>query len=489
MAFFSELATQIDVLRRALGGDVESDQLPRALDGLDDDQLVAVLDSATVLGRVAEKVRIAASGVAGARSTRDAGHEGLAQKRGHRSPASLIQELTGATRAEAAMHLRLGESLRTAAGIGAMADAVASRDATDELAPWHAVLGRALLAGTISSAQHDAILQGLGTPPIADSPDDQAAVRVAWGLAAEQLVAEAQHRTVEELSRTARTVRDHLDPDGARRRFDERFERRSFRLWTDADGLRRGSIVFDDMGGAWTQTVMDAALRPRRGGPRFVDPEEQARAEELIADPRTNEQLAYDLLVDVLRSGALADAASVFGARQAGVRVIVPQGVLKGEDAVGMLEDDRASIPAWLARQHVCDTGAMECTLDGAGNPLDLGREARIFSPKQKIALAVRDGGCRWRHCDRPASYCEAHHIDPYSEGGRTDIDRGILLCRFHHMQLHHGGWRITRAGRGDFTLHPPPGSGDPVVLVPRLGLRYARGDVDPPPRRFRPAA
>ena len=127
-------------------------------------------------------------------------------------------------------------------------------------------------------------------------------------------------------------------------------------------------------------------------------------------------------------------------------------------------------------------------TLDPHGNPLHLGREARLFSAKQRLALAVRDGGCRWKDCDRPAGYCEAHHIDPYSEGGRTDIDRGILLCRWHHMQLHHGGWRITRTGKDDFLLHPPEG-GEPLALPARLARRYAWGDLQPPPRRFRPAA
>jgi hypothetical protein len=411
----------------------------------------------------------------------------------------LIQEITGATRADASKHLRLGESLRASAGLSAVdsvADAGVSADSTSGPEWWQAVLVRELLAGTISSAQHDVILRGLGTPPDAEEAR-LSEVHAAWALAAEQLVAEAQHRTVEELSRTARTVRDQLDPEGAQRRFDERFERRSFRLWTDADGLRRGSIVFDDMGGAWTQTVIDSALRPRRGGPRFVDPDERARAEDLIADPRSNDQLAYDLLVDVLRAGALADAASVFGARQAGVRVLIPGAALDalatgtGEGAVGMLEEDRSPLPAWLVAQQICDTAMVRCTLDPAGNPLDLGREARLFSSRQRIALAVRDGGCRWNNCDRPASYCEAHHIDPHSEGGRTDIDRGILLCRFHHMQLHHGGWRIEREGLGDFVLRRPldVSAGEPIVLVPRLAVRYAWADVDPPPKRFRPTA
>lgn len=510
MAFFSDLAEHLEVLREVLGTGVEAEQLPPTLDQLSDEGVIAALEAATGLVRAGEMVRIAASGAAAARSTREAGHSGLAQKRGHRNPASLIQEITGATKAEAVKHVRLGESLRTAAGIEPRPDGVSdAATAVDEeppapvapgSPPWHAPLGQALLAGTLGSAQHDAILRGLGEPPVPDevvsaqTEQVHESWREAWTLAAEQLIAEARERTVEELGRAARTVRDRLDPAGAQRRFDERFEGRTFRLWRDADGVRRGSIAFDDLGGAWAQTILDSALRPRRGGPRFVDPVERARAEELAADSRTNDQLAYDLFLDVLRAGALADAKTVFGTRQAGVRIVISASSLSEDDsaesAVALLEDDQATLPASLAAQHACDTATRHITLDGAGNPLDLGREARLFTPKQKIALAIRDGGCRWRGCDRPASYCESHHIDEWSrDGGRTDVDRGILLCPFHHMELHHGGWRITREGRGDFVLHPPPGRGDQVVLRPRLAIRRVLTDVDPPPKRFRPAA
>jgi len=127
-------------------------------------------------------------------------------------------------------------------------------------------------------------------------------------------------------------------------------------------------------------------------------------------------------------------------------------------------------------------------TADACGNPLDVGREARLFTPRQRIALAIRDGGCMWRGCERPPSYCEAHHIDEWNrDRGRTDIDRGILLCRFHHMNLHHSGWRITREGKGDFALHHPDGTA--IVLRRRAALGYAWSDIDPPPKRFRPAA
>jgi hypothetical protein len=382
--------------------------------------------------------------------------------------------------------------------------------------PWHAPLDDALLAGALSAVQHDAIRRGLGEPPVPvlttnDTNEDAGSesidtatraalldaetthTRDAWALAAEQLLGEVSERTVEDLGRTARLMRDRLDPEGAQRRFQERYRARSFRMWTDADGVCRASVSLDDETAAWVRTIIDTALRPRRGGPRFVDSAEHERAEALRADDRSNDQLAYDLVTDVLRAGALADAGTVFGTRQAGVRVVITAADLDaarhGDAGVGATEDSPQTLPAWLVDQRTCEAGIRTITLDGGGNPLFLGRDERLFTTTQRIALAARDGGCRWPSCDRPASYCEAHHIDPWSQGGCTDIDRGVLLCRFHHMNLHHGGWRITRDGTDDFRLHPPPGRGDPVTLRPRLALRYAWGDHAPPPRRFAPAA
>jgi hypothetical protein len=36
-----------------------------------------------------------------------------------------------------------------------------------------------------------------------------------------------------------------------------------------------------------------------------------------------------------------------------------------------------------------------------------------------------------------PATYCEAHHLHPWSTGGHTDLNDGILLCSWHHHRAH----------------------------------------------------
>lgn len=513
----TRLAALCDLAEEITG----SESLPAAVAQVTDAEVVQLAQLATALGQSAERVRVAAAGVIGARSSRTAGHAGLAQSLGHRSAAALLQHVTGGTRGEAARQLRVGESLfDSGSGPAAGVASLEAPGASPSSGPWHAPLRSALMGGRLSTAQHDAIRRGLGEPPVSQFDDGSgpatddglppvaaaqqtaanAAAIEAWSLAAERLVAEAAELPVEELAKQARAIRDLLDPEGAEARYLARYEARSFRLWTDADGQTRGSFVFDDESAAWLRSIIDTALRPRRGGPRFVNPAERAAADALVNDPRSNEQLAHDLLVDVWRAGTLADAATVLGARQAGVRMVH---TVNREDARGRqqvitrLEDDGVVLPAAAAAQQRCNSGVVPVLADTAGNPLDVGREQRLYTPKQRIALAVRDGGCRWTGCDRPASYCEAHHIDEWSaQSGRTDIDRGILLCRFHHMQLHHGRWRITRVGLGPFMLHPPPGAGDaepgvppPIELRPPLPLRYGWEHAKSPPKRFLAAA
>jgi hypothetical protein len=90
-----------------------------------------------------------------------------------------------------------------------------------------------------------------------------------------------------------------------------------------------------------------------------------------------------------------------------------------------------------------CDSTITAVTVDGAGAPLDVGRSERLFGPIIRQGLAVRDGGCAHPGCGRPASWCDAHHITPWSSGGTTSIDNGVLLCRLHHTAIHHGGWQV----------------------------------------------
>lgn len=99
----------------------------------------------------------------------------------------------------------------------------------------------------------------------------------------------------------------------------------------------------------------------------------------------------------------------------------------------------------------LCDAYFQPVVTDRAGNPLNLGRRVRFFTPAQKQALVVRDGGCVFPGCDQPARRCAAHHRVPWDNGGSTDIANGALLCPRHHGLVHCAEpWVIVEYPMGD---------------------------------------
>jgi len=159
------------------------------------------------------------------------------------------------------------------------------------------------------------------------------------------------------------------------------------------------------------------------------------------------------------------------GSRQPSVRVLVTATALQTGDGIGHIEGGGmtgsgltagiSSVSLATVERLACADGTITVGFDADGQALNLGREQRLFSSRQRIALAARDGGCRWTGCDRPPSWTEAHHSQRWkADDGRTDVADGILLCRHHHMLLHNNDWKIHRGGidksSAEFWLIPP---------------------------------
>lgn len=126
---------------------------------------------------------------------------------------------------------------------------------------------------------------------------------------------------------------------------------------------------------------------------------------------------------------------------------------LQGGLAAAVL-DTGDRVAAHTARRLACEAGIVPVVLDGKGQVLDQGRAQRFFTRAQVIALGARDGGCTAEGCRTAAWFCHAHHDDPWSTGGRTDLARGRLLCPSHHRRVHDPAYehRITGDNRVVFT-------------------------------------
>lgn len=80
------------------------------------------------------------------------------------------------------------------------------------------------------------------------------------------------------------------------------------------------------------------------------------------------------------------------------------------------------SISASALRQLACDADLLPAVLNGASEPLDVGRTQRLVTGPIRAALQLRDRGCAFPGCNKPPSACQAHHITPWWMGGVTAL-------------------------------------------------------------------
>lgn len=117
----------------------------------------------------------------------------------------------------------------------------------------------------------------------------------------------------------------------------------------------------------------------------------------------------------------------------------------------------------------------------GRFHPVGEIRQARSANGRQRRALDLRDDGCVFPGCDRPSAWTDAHHVDGWQATHQTAVPRLVLLCSFHHHQIHDHGFHLTADHHGQVIVHRPDGS----VLPSSPPGHQLLPDPDPPPGRF----
>lgn len=107
---------------------------------------------------------------------------------------------------------------------------------------------------------------------------------------------------------------------------------------------------------------------------------------------------------------------------------------------------DQVVTPGHVERV-TCDASIRRVVFGPSSEVIDVGRARRLVTEPMRQAIVARDRHCRFPGCDRPARWCDTHHIVHWSQGGRTAVDSCILLCRRHHSLVHEGWFTVEGAG------------------------------------------
>src|SRR5213080_3098022 len=195
-------------------------------------------------------------------------------------------------------------------------------------------------------------------------------------------------------------------------------EERRLRMSTAQDGCLLLYGVLDPVGGAAVRTALEPLAQPSGAH-----------------DDRNREQRYADALVELASAG-----------KPANLQVTATIETLKGLAGAAAAEMEFSlPISSTSVRRMACDCSVTRVLLSQDSMPVDVGRSRRVISGALGRALKARDGSCKWPRCERSASMCDGHHLVHWIEGGPTDLDNLVLLCRRHHRMVHEGGWQLIK--------------------------------------------
>lgn len=445
-----------------------------ASDGLgahDDATVVRMMDASASLIRFAEALLLEGAAVVQERSQTAVVAERMTTAFGARNVRDLVQRTTRLS------GVRAAEIVRAAGAVGPRYGALSG----EVLPPAYPALREAVAEGVVGADAVAAVAREL----------DRAAVGAEQLAAADvELAASARGDgptggglpTADELRLQAQVWAVWLDPDGAEPRDDLAQRKRGLSLGRPRDGLVpiRGMLLPDVAGTLQRATdsilnprverpalepgvdgpaldpgVDGPALLPRVDGPTFrADGCDSAAGasrdgvdaygdDVTVVDQRTRTQKMHDALATIVTTATRSGALPSLGGAAPTLLVSVRAEDLASNRGVAHIDGSDESVPLAVARQVACSGGIHRVFVGGNGRIERIEVADRVFTPAQRRAITVRDGGCVIPGCDVPAAWCEIHHVTPHARGGATHTANGVLLCWHHHRTIDTNGWVI----------------------------------------------
>ncbi|MCG2623492.1 HNH endonuclease [Arthrobacter sp. I2-34] len=258
------------------------------------------------------------------------------------------------------------------------------------------------------------------------------------------------------LADRARRLRERRHPESATVRRAKAVGGRRVELHPDQDGMAwlKAYLPVEDAVAAFNRIRSTAAS--------LQGPDE----------PRTLTQLCADVAADLLLTGT-TDGPRMGrpGPRIAAhVNLTVPMLTLIGQGGEPAELEGYGPVAPDVARRLCADAPSFTRFLTDPVRPEVLAMDRTRYRPTraQRRFLRQRDRTCRAAGCNRAAIHCEADHTCPWSQGGRTDVDRMCCFCKLHHA-LKTAGYCSAE--------QPSPGT---IVWTTAGGQRYSGGPEPP---------
>ena len=315
---------------------------------------------------------------------------GLARKQGYPSTTEWLMALSG-------------EPASICRSKVAVAEALAQMPATRE----------AFAAGELSESRVRVLAQAQTLAPEQFAQDEK------------QLVAAVVDASSQQVPQVLATWKRQTDPQAAEIEVERLRELRGLHVSKHWTGMVHLNGDLDPAGGL----VVLEALRSL-AEPANLDP----------SDRRTPAQARADALVEVCQRFLQGGDGKRHPAQ---VLVTIPWNTLHA--GRGIVDTEAGPIGAATARQLVCDATISRVLLDPQSVPIEMGRATRVMPNRLRRLLELRDQGCTHPGCDRPATWCDAHHILHWADGGPTDLSNLRLLCAHHHTLAHQDDWHPKR--------------------------------------------
>ena len=308
----------------------------------------------------------------------------------------------------------------------------------------------AMSAGKISTAQAVEVARGATAEPHSE----------------ERLLNVAKSSTVrtlrDEASRVIAAATDEVE------RHKRIHKNRCLKTWTDQDGAFNLKARMTVANGA----LVMAALKPLQ--------DEIFKTARKTGNHETPEAYAADALMALCEKASNASSKPAHGvsatkARRSNavINIRVDIDALKrGHTEHGEICEIAGvgPIPVATATEYLGEAFLKLLVIDGT-DVRTIAHMGRAIPAKARTALEERDRVCQVPKCDM-AIGLEIDHIVPFAEGGAASLENLVRLCKRHHLQKTHDGYRLVKLEPREMDAAGKIASGVGGAFEPRWAWR-----------------